>query len=207
MNLAELFVLKAAAIRADLSRVSDEQKVSSEKSDLETATDALIAPHMSQIDYQIKLAAARMAEFYQLFYMLENHIRRYVESVLNETYEDEPWWNKRVPENVRKYARDNKTRESQEGLPPRSGNLMDYLTFGQLGEIIKFNWDVFAGLFPNCEIERMEKVVSRLNLARGPIAHSGYLPEDEVVRLKLEFGTGLPSPSSDVGVLPLPPAR
>lgn len=184
-TLAELFVLKAAAIRADLSRVTSEQNVSAGKSDLESATDALIAPHMSQIDYQIKNAAARMAEFYQLFYMLENHIRRFVESVLNETYEDQSWWNKKVPDDVRKYARDNKSRESKEGLPPRSTNPIDYLTFGHLGEIIKFNWEIFAGLFPNCEIERLEKVVSRLNLARGPIAHCGYLPEDEVVRLKL----------------------
>lgn len=181
----ELFVLKAAAIRADLARVSREQNTHAEKSEVESATDAMIAPHMSQIDYQIRVAAERMAEFYQLFYMLENYIRRFVESVLNEAFEAEAWWGKRVPEPVRKYAKENKDRESREGLPPRSQNPIDYLTFGQLGEIIKANWDVFAGLFPNCEIERLEKVVSRLNLARGPIAHCGYLPEDEVVRLKL----------------------
>nr|WP_314442202.1 Swt1 family HEPN domain-containing protein [uncultured Sphingomonas sp.] len=181
----ELFVLKAAAIRADLSRVSGEHKTHAEKSDVEVATDALIAPHMAQIDYQVRIASERMAEFYRLFYMLENHIRRFVEAVMNEAFEADPWWNKRVPEPVRKYAKDNKDRESKEGLPPRSQSPIDYLTFGQLGEIIKANWDVFAGLFPNCEIERLERVVSRLNLARGPIAHSGYLPEDEVVRLKL----------------------
>lgn len=185
LHTVELFVLKAAAIRADLGRVSREQNTSAEKSEIESATDAMIAPHMAQIDYSIRVAAERMAEFYQLFYMLENYIRRFVESVLNETYDAEPWWTKRVPEPVRKYAKDNKDRESREGLPPRSQNPIDYLTFGQLGEIIKANWDVFAGLFPNCEIERLERVVSRLNLARGPIAHCGYLPEDEVVRLKL----------------------
>jgi hypothetical protein len=184
-KVAELFILKSAAIRADLNRVSGEQKIRADKSDLESATDALIAPHMAQIDHQIRIAAERMAEFYQLFYMLENHIRRFVESVLNEAYDDQPWWSKKVPEDVRKYAKGNKDRESREGLPPRSQNPIDYLTFGHLGEIIKSNWDVFAGLFPNCEIERLEKVVARLNLARGPIAHCGYLPEDEVVRLKL----------------------
>lgn len=63
--------------------------------------------------------------------------------------------------------------------------MIDYITFGHLGEIIKANWDIFAGIFPNCQIERLEKVMSRLNIARGPIAHCGYLPEDEVVRLKL----------------------
>lgn len=183
-QLAELFVLKSAAIRADLDRASDEQELQKAKSDLETATDAMISPHMAQIDFTIRASARRMAEFYQIFYMLENDIRQFVHSVLYETYGD-IWWIKHVPEPVRNYAKSNKDKENKEGLPPRSANPIDYLTFGHLGEIIKANWEVFAGLFPNCEIERLEKVVARLNLARGPIAHCGYLPEDEVVRLKL----------------------
>ncbi|NCU11139.1 MAG: hypothetical protein GXC70_03080 [Sphingomonadaceae bacterium] len=184
-EIAELFVLKSAAIRADLSRVMGEHQIEGQKSEVEAATDALIAPHLNQIDFQIRAAAGRMAEFYQLFYMLENDIRRFVENVLNDVYDSENWWAKRVPENVKTYAKSNKDKENKEGLPPRSQNPIDYLTFGHLGEIIKFNWDIFAGLFPNAEIERMERVVSRLNLARGPIAHCGYLPQDEVVRLKL----------------------
>lgn len=182
--MIELFILKSAAIRADLARVSDEQQVKKTRSDLEAATDAMIAPHISQIDFQIRASAERMAEFYQLFYMLENEIRAFVQDVLFETYEND-WWTKHVPEPVRTYAKSNKDRENKEGLPPRSKDLINYLTFGHLGEIIKANWDIFAGLYPNCEIERLEKVVARLNIARGPIAHCGYLPEDEVVRLKL----------------------
>ncbi len=183
-RITELFVLKNATITADLSRVQDERNLVKIKSDVERATDALISPHLSQVDFGIRSASVRMAEFYQIFYMLENDIRQLVYGVLIETYEKD-WWTKHVPDNVRSYAKANKDKESKEGLPPRSKNLIDYLTFGHLGEIIKSNWDIFAGLFPNCEIERLEKVISRLNIARGPIAHCGYLPEDEVVRLKL----------------------
>ena len=182
---AELFVMKSAAIHADLSRVVLEYNMSGEKSAVEEATDSLIAPHMDQVDYQIRAAGKRMAEFYQLFYMLENDIRRFVESVLADVYEEVDWWARHVPENVRTYAKSTKDKENREGLPPRSKNPIDYLTFGHLGEIIKKNWDIFAGVFPNAEIERLERVISRLNLARGPIAHCGYLPQDEVVRLKL----------------------
>lgn len=183
-KIAELFILKNAAITADLQRVSDEKNLKKQKSDLERATDALIEPHLFQIDFSIRAASQRMAEFYQLFYMLENDIRQFVSSILYDTY-GKDWWIARVPENVKAYAKSNKDKESKEGLPPRSNSLIDYVTFGHLGEVIKVNWDVFAGLFPNCEIERLEKVVMRLNIARGPIAHCGYLPEDEVVRLKL----------------------
>ena len=111
-------------------------------------------------------------------------MRQFVASVLEELYGSE-WWTKKVPADVQRYAKSNKEKESREGLPPRSKSPLDYLSFGHLSEVIKYNWDVFAGLFPNCEVERLEKVANRLNMARGPIAHCGYLPEDEVVRLKL----------------------
>lgn len=180
----ELFVLKSAAIRSDLERVAQERNIFRSKSDLERATDALIDANMAQVDFTIRASAVRMAEFYQIFYMLENDIRQFVSEVMVGAYGDN-WWGDYSPEDVRKYADANKKKESKEGLPPRSDKPIDYITFGHLGEIIKASWDVFGGLFPNCEVERLEKVVSRLNLARGPIAHCGVLPEDEVVRLKL----------------------
>lgn len=180
----ELFVLKAAAICADLARVSSEQLLHRDRSDVEAATDALIAPHMNQVDFSIRSAAVRMAEFYQIFYMLENDMRSFVSGVLQDAY-GENWWPSQIPETVVKYAQENKNKEIKDGLPPRSKRPIDYTAFGHLGEIIKYNWESFAGLFPGCEIERLEKVLGRLNTARGPIAHCGYLPEDEVVRLKL----------------------
>lgn len=111
--ITELFVLKCATIKADLSRVTDEQQIKKIKSDMEVATDAMIAPHLGQIDYQIRASAERMAEFYQIFYMLENDIRKFVQDVLYETYEDQ-WWTKYVPEAVKSYAKSNKDRESKE---------------------------------------------------------------------------------------------
>jgi hypothetical protein len=111
-KIAELFTLKSAAITADLARVSDEQNLSKLKSDVERATDALIAPHLSQVDFAIRAAAVRMAEFYQIFYMLENDMRQFVAGVMVETY-DKDWWTKHVPEPVRNYAKTNKDRESK----------------------------------------------------------------------------------------------
>lgn len=184
-NYAEqLFCLNSAAIKSALDKVLNESSVSIQKTDLEVATDALIETHLRQVDFKIRSAAERMAEFYLIFYMLENDIRAFVSDILQERF-GESWWDAAVPEDVVKYAKINKHKESREGLPPRSVRQIDYITFGHLGEIIKQNWDIFAGLFPNCEIDRLEKVIARLNIARGPIAHCGYVPEDEVVRLKL----------------------
>ena len=68
-------------------------------------------------------------------------------------------------------------------MTPRSTDLIDYTTFGELGEIIKSNWDLFGSLFSSKKA--VEKVMSSLNSLRGPIAHCSGLAEDEIVRLRL----------------------
>jgi hypothetical protein len=65
----------------------------------------------------------------------------------------------------------------------RSSDPIDFTTFGELGEIIKSNWDVFGAMFNS--IRALEKVLANLNTLRGPIAHCSPLAEDEVLRLQL----------------------
>ena len=95
------------------------------------------------------------------------------------------WWQSAVPQFVRDNAQKNSDREAAEGLPPRSDRMLDYTTFGELGEILKENWDVFSGMFSNASRNRVLRVINRLNLVRGPIAHCNFLPEEEAIRLKL----------------------
>jgi hypothetical protein len=182
-KIIELFVVKNAVITSELLDVLKPLRKDSEKSELEKITDRLVSDYIEQIDLAIQRNAERMAEFYKIFYMLENDIRVLVESTLEEAKGVE-WWST-VPQEVRDNAQKNREREANEGLPPRSQKMIDYTTFGELGEVIKQNWDVFAGIFSGSNKNRVLRVINRLNLARGPIAHCGLLTEDEVVRLKL----------------------
>jgi hypothetical protein len=75
------------------------------------------------------------------------------------------------------------TREKDAAVTARSDDPIDYTNFGELGEIIKQNWDLFGSVFDSPRA--VEKVISGLNLLRGPIAHCSALSEDEVVRLRL----------------------
>lgn len=63
--------------------------------------------------------------------------------------------------------------------------MIDYSNFGELGEIIKANWDVFGDTFN--DIGAVQKILSALNTLRAPIAHCKSLAEDEVVRLHLSL--------------------
>lgn len=158
--------------------------VNNMRSALERETDSLISGYLSQIDFKIVNSAERMAEFYKVFFALENDIRDLVEETMSANF-GEDWWNTHVPQLVRENVQRNLDREASEGLPPRSSRAIEYTTFGELSEIIKDNWDSFSGLFSSVSKNRVLRVLSRLNHARGPIAHCNNLPEEESVRLKL----------------------
>ncbi|QNA84947.1 hypothetical protein G4G27_13790 [Sphingomonas sp. So64.6b] len=180
----ELFVLKCAVITRSLREVMAAEKIYGSRGALEAQADSLVSGYIKQIEFQIVADADRMSEFYKLFYVLENDIRNLIEGAMSDIV-GRGWWESAVPPFVKENARKNFDREASEGLPPRSDRLLDYTTFGELGEIIKENWDVFSGMFSNATRNRVLRVVNRLNLVRGPIAHCNFLPEEEAIRLKL----------------------
>lgn len=134
-----------------------------------------------QIESAIRAEAAQMAPHYEMFYSLETTIRANVREQLAAQGDD--WWENLIPEATRVDAEKVPQREKDSGVTPRSDDPMDFLTFGQLSEVIKFNWDIFAATFSSKKA--VEKVMASLNVLRGPIAHFSPLAEDEIVRLRL----------------------
>jgi len=180
----ELFILKNAAITQSLRRTFVDLRIANARGSLEAHADSLVSDYLKQVDFETLADAERMSEFYQLFYALENDMRALISSTLADA-KGEDWWLSAVPQVVRENAQKNYDREAAEGLPPRSDRLIDYTTFGELGEIVKENWNIFSGIFSNASRNRVLRVVNRLNLVRGPIAHCNFLPEEEAIRLKL----------------------
>lgn len=180
----ELFVLKAPVITRELRAVFVSQRLSGARGSLEAQADSLVSDYLKQVDIAILADAERMSEFYKLFYALENDIRDLIEDTMIDAFGYD-WWQDRVPQAVRDNVKKNYDREASEGLPPRSDRLIDYTTFGELGEIVRENWEIFSGMFSNATKNRVLRVINRLNLVRGPIAHCNFLPEEEAIRLKL----------------------
>ena len=182
----ELFCLKCAVITRDLHAVYDNHHLGTSRGALEAQADSLVDDYLRQVDFQTLSDAERMSEFYKLFYALENDIRSLIEATMLDS-RGPSWWGETVPQAVRENVKKNSEREASEALPPRSDRLIDYTTFGELGEILKENWEHFSGMFSNASKNRVLRVITRLNLARGPIAHCNFLPEEEAIRLKLAF--------------------
>ena len=123
-----------------------------------------------------------MSQHYEVFYCLERSIRQLVQGRMKEA-KGLAWWDSHVPQAVRDEVRKNQDRERDSGMTLRSEDPLDYTTFGQLGEVINTNWDVFSDTFNSQRA--VSKVMTQLNTLRGPIAHCCPLSEDEIARLRL----------------------
>lgn len=177
----ELFVLKCAVIETGL-RASLAEFEASGSSALSQADDEQLEPFIKQFDIANRKNASHMSRYYEIFYLLENDIRRLIVETM-EAAHGTKWWETRVPPGVLEEMRKNREREAQAAVSIRSDDDIDYTTFGQLGDIIRANWSDFAGMLSNQSA--VSRVMAALNMLRGTIAHCGVLAEDEVDRLKL----------------------
>jgi len=175
-----LFGLNNVALESDLRKIESTHEV--HLGHTPAGAPEMDETYYPQFDAAIRAEAASMATHYRVFYCLENSIRSLISEVLCEKH-GEDWLTDVVPQNVRDHAEKTRQKEVESGISVRSEEPLDYTTFGELGEIIKVNWESFSDIFRN--IKALEKVISTLNTLRGPIAHCKPLAEDEVVRLHL----------------------
>lgn len=178
----QLMQMSRQLLHVDLDDIAAKHRVDSLVAD-EPEEDAVAQEaYFLQFPATLRRQAAEMARYYQIFYCLENEIRDMIESQLEDAY-GEGWWDEHCPDSVKAAVDNNKKREQDNGVTLRSSHPIDYTTFGELGEVLKFSWDIFGATFNSKR--GMEKVMSSLNLLRGPIAHCAPLAEDEVLRLHL----------------------
>lgn len=173
-------------IENDLDSIEKEFDITLRENEESTSTSKEIEEaYFPQFDEALRKEANYMARNYELFFCLEKTIRNQISSLLEDTH-DENWWNDTViPPHIVGEVKKRIQREREAGTTPRSTEPLDYTNFGELGEIIKKNWSIFASVFSN--IKAVEKVMFNLNTLRNPIAHCSMLAEDEKLRLELSL--------------------
>lgn len=177
----KLFGITNQLLEHDLDRLEQEYGLDLRRGHLSTATpDEAYYP---QIEAEIRAEAAAMAPHYEVFYSLETTIRTLIAQTL-QAEEGEHWWDSdRIPPQIKAAAEALRQREIDSGMTPRSDDLLDFTTFGELSQIIEANWDLFGSILSS--VKAVKRVMANLNTLRGPIAHCSPLAEDEVVRLRL----------------------
>jgi hypothetical protein len=136
-----------------------------------------------EFDDRLREDAAAMSAQYQLFYCLEQKIRGLVVDRLSKARGPDWWTSECVPELTRNTANNLRQKEIANGITPRSANMIDYITFGELSSLITNNWPIFESAFHHKDA--VARVIANLNLGRGPIAHSCPMTPHEVERLHI----------------------
>lgn len=177
----KLFGLNNLAIEAALAKAEKELGLPLRQVSLSESRDEEFYP---QFPEHIRHEAETMARHYCIFYCLETSIRQLISDRLKEEIGSD-WWNQSVPEQIRRNAEDNRRRESEMGMTPRSDVMIDFTTFGELGQIINANGKIFGDTFR--DLKAVSRVFALLNSLRAPIAHCCPLADDEVSRLQISL--------------------
>ncbi|MBO6562748.1 MAG: hypothetical protein JJ959_19525 [Nisaea sp.] len=181
-GLIRAFGMSGLQIVEDLASIEEAYAIDLQS--LQGASKSRKSSQYDQFEAELRLEAARMSEFYEVFYCLENSIRKLVKEIMIEA-EGANWWHSnRVDENkIRNIANVRRRKEIDSGITPRSDNLIDYTTFGELSQLITDNWDIFDTVFSSKTA--VSNITNQLNLLRGPIAHCNPTDELEQERLNL----------------------
>ena len=150
-----------------------------------TSASEIEQAYFPQFESSLREEASQMGRSYELFYCLEKTIRKQIADMLESRHGDGWWKTPVIPQHIVGEVKKRIQRERESGITPRSSDELDYTNFGELGEIIKANWPLFASVFNNPKA--VEKIMFNLNTLRNPIAHCSLLAEDEKLRLELSL--------------------
>lgn len=133
-------------------------------------------------EHEILNKARKMADFYVLYYSLENSVRKLITDVLSEKYSVD-WWEKRVPSGIRQNVQQLQEKERDTAMSIRSEDNLSYANFGELIDIFNSNWNDFADILRSRKA--VQDTLSQFSKVRNVVAHSCELNDDEIVRFKL----------------------
>jgi len=133
-------------------------------------------------ELEVRKIANKMADFYALYFCLENTIRRLITDVLEEKY-GKNWWDTHVPDGVRVEVKKRQDEEKDTQRSLRSEDPLSYTSFGEYISIFEKNWSDFSDVLRSKKA--VQQILSQFNQVRNVIAHSCELNDDEIMRFTL----------------------
>ena len=133
-------------------------------------------------DHEILSKAQKMADFYVLYFSLENSVRKLITNVFTEKY-GMNWWDKKISNRIRSNVTKLQKDERDTVMSISSADNLAYTNFGELIDIICSNWDDFKKMLRSRK--SVQNALSQFGKIRNVIAHSCELSDDEILRFKL----------------------
>jgi hypothetical protein len=120
-------------------------RVGTDQSEIEAS---LLEETLAPFPIDLRNEALQMARLYALLYCFENSVRQLVKERLQERYGLD-WWAKGVPAKVKKFAEERQAAAVKDSwLEGDKIELIEFIEFGHLADIVVNSWDDFADLVP-----------------------------------------------------------
>lgn len=144
---------------------------------------SLLAETLDPFSVDLRNEALRMSRLYALIYCFENSVR----SLLSERLQEKngtDWWDKKVTKKVREKAESRQQEaEANSWLEGQKQDVLGFIEFGHLADIIIENWDDFSDLFPTQHW--LKQRFDELEKTRNFIAHNRFLQPNEFQRIEM----------------------
>ncbi len=124
-----------------------------------------------------------MARLYALMYCFENAVRSLIAERLEEMH-GVKWWDEQVPQKIRDFA-EQRQKDANENswLEGQRHELLSFVQFGHLSDIITNNWEDFSDLVPSQHW--LKQRFDELEKARNFLAHNRLLLPGEFQRIEM----------------------
>jgi len=140
----------------------------------------LLAEALAPFPVQLRNKSLEMARSYSVLFAFENHVREFIRETLSEI-EGSDWIDK-LPPKIKQHAESRQqTAVNDSWLEGEKTDLLGFLDFGHLAQIIINKWEHFESIVPSQHW--LKQRMDELEKSRNFIAHNRMLLPSEFQRM------------------------
>ena len=144
--------------------------------------ERLLAEALSPFPVTLRNNALEMARLYAVLFSFENHVREFIRETLSDADNDGVDWKDKLPVKIRKHAQDRQKEAVKDSwLEGEKTDLLGFLDFGHLAQIIVNKWEYFESVIPSQHW--LKQRMDELEKSRHFIAHNRMLLPSEFQRM------------------------
>ncbi|OLF75203.1 hypothetical protein AWH60_08260 [Pseudoalteromonas haloplanktis] len=142
--------------------------------------EKLLAEALSPFPVNLRNSALEMARLYAVLYAFENHVRQFIRETLAEN-EGANWFEKLPAKMVGHAEGRQQTAMKDSWLEGEKTDLLGFLDFGHLAQLIVAKWEHFQAVVPSQHW--LKQRMDELEKSRNFIAHNRILLPSEFQRM------------------------
>ncbi len=151
--------------------------------DMFEAERNLLEETLNPFSIDMRNEALEMGRLYTLLYCFENSVRNLIRERLQEIYGSN-WWEDKAPKKIKDFALTRqKDAIENSWLEGQKRDLLGFIQFGHLADIIIANWEDFSDLVPSQHW--IKQRMDELEQTRNYVAHNRLLLPGEFQRIEM----------------------